>query len=277
MGYKESAILKHNCFACSVLFTWLVVGITTVNALDLGDLVNKDTLEKLGNAKSQNLSPAAQQDSSTHASAAGLEGISNKDQVGSLRQALTQGAEMAVDGLSKENGFLGNDKVRIPLPDSLQKAEKVMREVGMGSYADELITSMNHAAEAAVPEAKSLLIGAFKKMSVADAKNILMGSNDAATQYFRKNTEAGLTEKFKPIVNSSMQKVKLAEKYNQFAEKGVKLGLINQNDANLDDYITSKAMDGLFLMIAEQEKAIRANPLQATGLLAQKVFSAIKF
>jgi len=269
--------LKHNCFACSVLFTWLVVGITTVNALDLGDLVNKDTLEKLGNAKSQNLSPAAQQDSSTHASAAGLEGISNKDQVGSLRQALTQGAEMAVDGLSKENGFLGNDKVRIPLPDSLQKAEKVMREVGMGSYADELITSMNHAAEAAVPEAKSLLIGAFKKMSVADAKNILMGSNDAATQYFRKNTEAGLTEKFKPIVNSSMQKVKLAEKYNQFAEKGVKLGLINQNDANLDDYITSKAMDGLFLMIAEQEKAIRANPLQATGLLAQKVFSAIKF
>jgi len=269
--------LKHNYFACSILFTWLVVGTTVVNALDLGDLVNKNTLEKLGNSKAQNLSPAAQQDSSSHASAAGLEGISNKDQVGSLRQALTQGAEMAVDGLSKENGFLGNDKVRIPLPDSLQKAEKVMREVGMGRYADELITSMNHAAEAAVPEAKSLLIGALKKMSVGDAKDILMGSNDAATQYFRKNTEAGLAERFKPIVSSSMQKVNLAEKYNQFAEKGVKLGLINQNDANLDDYITHKAMDGLFLMIAEQEKAIRANPLQATGLLAQKVFSAIKF
>jgi len=269
--------LKFYYFVCSGLFAWLLAGTSTANALDLGDLVNKDTLEKLGNAKAQNLTPAAQQDSSSHASASGLEGINNKDQVGSLKQALSQGAEMAVEGLSKENGFLGNDKVRIPLPDSLQKAEKVMREVGMGRYANELITSMNHAAEAAMPEAKNLLIGALKKMSVGDAKDILMGSNDAATQYFRKNTEAGLTEKFKPIVSSSMQKVKLAEKYNQFADKGVKLSLINQNDANLDDYITRKAMDGLFLMIAEQEKAIRANPLQATGLLAQKVFSAIKF
>jgi hypothetical protein len=277
MDYKESAILKHYFFACSVLLTWLVVSMTEVNALDLGDLVNKDTLEKLGNVKSQNSPPAEQQDSGNPPSAAGLEGISNKDQVGSLRQALSQGAEMAVDGLSKQNGFLGNDKVRIPLPESLQKAEKLMREVGMGRYADELIASMNHAAEAAVPEARSLLIGALKKMSVGDAKDILMGSNDAATQYFRKNTEAGLTEKFKPIVSASMQKVKLAEKYNQFAEKGVKLGLVNQNDANLDDYITRKAMDGLFQMIADQEKAIRAHPLQATGLLAQKVFSAIKF
>ena len=147
----------------------------------------------------------------------------------------------------------------------------------MGNYADDLTTSMNRAAEAAVPEAKTLLVGAVKSMSVADAKAILTGGNDAATQYFRKNTEAALSDKFKPIVNKSMQKVKLAEKYDQFAGKGVQLGVVDQKDAKLDDYITRKAMDGLFLMMAEQEKAIRANPMQAAGSLAQKVFGALKF
>ncbi|PJC03351.1 MAG: DUF4197 domain-containing protein, partial [Gallionellales bacterium CG_4_9_14_0_8_um_filter_55_61] len=143
-------------------------------------------------------------------------------------------------------------------------------------YADELTTSMNRAAEAAVPEAKTLLVGAVKKMSVEDAKGILLGGSDSATQYFRKTTETQIAGKFKPIVGKSMQKVKLAEKYDQFAGKGVSLGLVDQKDAKLDDYITRKAMDGLFLMMAEQEKAIRANPMQAAGTLAQKVFSAIK-
>ena len=135
---------------------------------------------------------------------------------------------------------------------------------------------MNRAAEAAVPEAKTLLVGAVKKMTVADAKSILTGGDDAATLYFRKNTETALAGKFKPIVGKAMQKVKLAETYDQFAGKGAKFGLVDKRDANLDDYITRKAMDGLFLMMAEQEKAIRANPLQATGDLAKKIFSAIK-
>ena len=152
-----------------------------------------------------------------------------------------------------------------------------MHKVGMGNYADELTTSMNRAAETAVPEAKSLLVGAVKSMSVEDAKGILTGGNDSATQYFRKSTEKALTGKFKPIVTNSMRKVQLAEKYNQFASQGVQYGLVDQKDANLEDYITRKTLDGLFLMIAEQEKAIRENPLQATGALAQKVFSAIKF
>jgi hypothetical protein len=205
-----------------------------------------------------------------------LSSFSNKDQIGSLKQALTQGAETAVSNLAKENGYLGNDKVRIPLPDSLQKADKAMRKFGMGKYSDELITAMNRAAEAAVPEAKTLLVGAIKKMTVADAKGILTGGDDAATRYFRKNTETALTGKFKPIVGKAMQKVKLAEKYDQFAGKGEELGLVDKRDAKLDDYVTRKAMDGLFLMMAEQEKAIRANPLEATGSLAKKVFSAIK-
>lgn len=211
-----------------------------------------------------------------NAPALDLSSFSNKDQIGSLKQALTQGAETAVSNLARKDGFLGNDKVHIPLPESLQKADKTMRKFGMGKYSDELITAMNRAAEAAVPEAKTLLVGAIKKMTVADAKGILTGSDDAATRYFRSNTETALAGKFKPIVGKAMQKVKLAEKYDQFAGKGAKFGLVDERDAKLDDYITRKAMDGLFLMMAEQEKAIRADPLQATGNLAKKIFAAIK-
>jgi len=210
------------------------------------------------------------------ASALELSSFSNKDQVGSLKQALTQGAETAVSNLAKQNGFLGNAKVRIPLPDSLQKADKAMRRFGMGKYSDELITSMNRAAEAAVPEAKALLVSAIKKMTVADAKGILTGGDDAATLYFRKNTETALTGRFEPIVRKAMHKVKLAETYDQFAGKGVQFGLVDERDAKLDQYITRKTMDGLFLIMAEQEKAIRDNPLEATGSLAKKIFAAIK-
>jgi len=206
----------------------------------------------------------------------GLAQFSNKDQVSGLKQALTQGAETAVSNLARKDGYLGNDKVRIPLPEGLQKADKAMRKFGMGKYSDELITAMNRAAEAAVPEARTLFVGAIKKMTVEDAKGILTGGDDAATRYFRSNTETALAGKFKPIVGKAMQKVKLAEKYDQFAGKGAKFGLVDKRDAKLDDYVTRRAMDGLFLMMAEQEKAIRANPLQAAGDLAKKIFSAIK-
>lgn len=206
-----------------------------------------------------------------------LANFSNKDQVGSLKQALGQGIETAVASLSKENGYLGNPKVRIPLPENLQKLDNGLRKLGMGKYADELTTSMNRAAEAAVPEAKALLVTAVKNMSVTDAKNILMGNDDAATQYFRKNTETALSGKFRPIVVNAMQKVQLAQKYDQFAGKGVQMGLVDAKDANLENYVTQKALDGLFVMMAEQEKTIRANPLEATSNLVKKVFSAIKF
>lgn len=243
-------------------FIFLTLFATSAHAFDFGNLEQK--LNNLTNAPAQTANPSA------------LSGISNTDQVSGLKQALKQGAETAVASLSKENGFLGNDRVRIPLPGSLQKAGDLMHTLGMGKYSDDLVTSMNRAAEAAVPEAKTLLVAAVKNMSVSDAKGILMGGNDAATQYFRKNTETALSEKFRPIVANSMQRVKLAEKYDQFAGRGAKLGIVDQKDANLDDYITRKAMDGLFLMMAEEEKAIRANPMQAAGSLAQKVFSAIR-
>jgi hypothetical protein len=205
-----------------------------------------------------------------------LSSFSNREQIASLKQALTQSAQTAVSNLSRKDGYLDNSKVRIPLPDNLQKADRAMRQFGMGKYSDELIISMNRAAEAAVPEAKTLFVGAIKKMTVADAKSILTGGDDAATLYFRKNTETALAGKFKPIVGKAMKKVKLAETYDRFAGKGEKFGLVDKRNASLDDYITRKAMDGLFLMMAEQEKTIREDPLKATGSLAKKILSAIK-
>jgi hypothetical protein len=206
----------------------------------------------------------------------GLAQFSTQDQIESLRQALTQGAKASVSTLAKKDGFLGNPKVRIPLPENLQKADRVMRKIGLGKYSDELITSMNRAAEAAVPEAKKLLVGAIKNMTITDAKNILTGGDDAATRYFRKNTEPGLTASFTPIIVKSMKKVKLAETYDRFAGKGAEFGLIDKRDARIEDYITRKAMDGLFLIMAEEEKKIRDHPLQATGDLAKKIFAAIR-
>lgn len=238
----------------------------SASAFDLNDL--KSRLNELEQPATTSSSPAAKP--------SGLAQFTAQEQATSLKQALTQGVETAVSNLAKENGYLGNDKVRIPLPDNLQKADRSMRKIGLGRYSDELTTSMNRAAEAAVPEAKALLVSAVKSMTVNDAKDILLGKDDAATQYFRGKTETALGSKFKPIVSQSMQKVGLARAYDRFAGRGVRLGLIDERDANLEDYITRKALDGLFYMMAEQEKEIRAHPLQATGDLARKIFSAMR-
>jgi hypothetical protein len=209
------------------------------------------------------------------AHALSLDQLSNKDTAAGLKEALTQGAGKAVGMLGKTDGFLGNPKVKIPLPGGLQKAESLMRSLGMGKYADELEVSMNRAAEAAVPQAKALLVDSIKKMSVEDAKGILTGGDDAATQYFRRTTSGPMAEKFKPIIQKAMAKVKLAEKYDQFAGKAGKLGLVKEEDTHLDNYVTGKTLDGVYLMIAEEEKAIRKDPVGATGSLAKKVFSAL--
>ena len=202
--------------------------------------------------------------------------LSSNDATAGLKEALTQGAGKAVDMLGRENGFLGNPKVRIPLPDKLDRAGKMMRSVGMGKQVDELETTINRAAEAAVPEAKKLLVDSIKSMSVQDAKGILTGGDDSATQYFRRTTSAPLGDKFRPIVQKAITKVKLAEQYNKFAGSAARFGLIGKEDANLDGYVTNKALDGLYKMIAEEEKAIRKDPVSAAGSLAQKVFGALR-
>jgi len=209
------------------------------------------------------------------ARAAGLGDISQQDSSGALRQALTQGASAAVASLGKPNGFLGNPKVKIPLPENLQKAEKLMRKLGMGKHADELIVTMNRAAEAAVPEAKALLLDAVKQMTLQDAKAILTGGDDSVTQYFQRTTSEPLTVKFLPIVRQATERVELAKKYNRYAKQAAKLGLLDKEDASLEAYVTDKALDGLFLMIAEEERAIRKNPLGQASSLLQKVFGAL--
>ena len=211
----------------------------------------------------------------TAAHALSLADISGRDASGGLKEALTQGAGKAVELLGRQDGFLGNPKVRIPLPESVQKVEGLMRGLGMGKQADELLTAMNRAAEAAVPQAKVLWVNSIKQMSVEDAKGILSGGEDSATQYFRRTTSGPLAEKFKPVVRNAMARVKLAEKYDQFAGKAAKFGLVREQDAHLEAYVTQKALDGLYLMIAEEEKAIRKNPAAAAGKLAKKVFGAL--
>jgi hypothetical protein len=205
-----------------------------------------------------------------------LADVSSQDAGGGLKEALTQGAGKAVALLGQNDGFLKNPKVKIPLPESMQTAETLMRGLGMGKQADELITAMNRAAEAAVPEAKDMLVNAVKQMSVEDAKGILAGGDDAGTQYFRRKTVEPLGQKFLPIVKQAMGKVQLADKYEKFAKKGAKFGLVKEEDTHLENYVTKKALDALYLMIAEEEKAIRTNPLGAAGNLAQKVFGALK-
>lgn len=211
----------------------------------------------------------------TSAHAVGLADISNKDAAAGLKEALTRGSQAAVAALGKQDGFLRNDRVRIPLPESLRRVEGMMRGLGLGKYADELVTTMNRAAEAAVVEAKPLLVNAVKSMSVQDAKAILGGGQDAATQYFKRTTSGPLADRFLPIVAKATQKVKLADKYNEFAGKGARFGLVDAKDADLNRYITRKALDGLFLMIAEEERKIRQDPVGAASGMISKVFGAI--
>lgn len=202
--------------------------------------------------------------------------ISNQEATGGLKAALIQSAGAAVGKLGVADGFFKNPKVKIPLPDSLKKAEKAMRMFGMGKQADELVLSMNRAAEAAVPEAKVLLVDAVKKMSVEDVKNVLTGGDDAATRYFKKTTAGPLAEKFLPTVKKATEKVQLAQQYNAYAGTALKYGLVKKEQANIEEYVTQKTLDGLYLMMAEEERAIRKDPVGQASSLVRKVFGALQ-
>jgi hypothetical protein len=202
--------------------------------------------------------------------------LSDEEVSSGLKQALAQSAGVAADKLGTANGFLDNPKVRIPLPGALQKAEGVMRTLGAGKYADNLITAMNRAAEMAVAEGKPLLLEAVEKMPVEDAAKIIGSANDAATQYFRNTTSEALAEKFLPIVKNTTDQANLLKKYKEFANKGVKFGLIADKDANIENYVTQKTLEGLYLVMAEEERAIRSNPMGQTNQLLRTVFGTLK-
>lgn len=202
--------------------------------------------------------------------------LSEADAASGVRAALEKGAVSAVGLLGRADGFLGNPKVRIPLPGVLEDAAKLLRATGQGKRVDELITAMNRAAEAAVPEAKPLLINAVKSMSVEDARKVITGGDNSVTQFFAGRTRDPLAEKFLPIVTRATEKVSLAAKYNAVAGKAMGLGLVKKEEANVQQYVTGKALDGLFLMIGEEERKIRQNPAAAGSAILKKVFGALK-
>jgi hypothetical protein len=205
-----------------------------------------------------------------------LGSFSNADATKAMRAALEQGAQAAVKKLGRTDGFLANPQVHIPLPDSAQRAEKLMRRFGMGNYADELVTTLNRAAEKAVPEARQLLVDSVRKMSVSDAKGILTGGNTSATEYFRRTTRSALHARFLPIVRGATAKVQLAQVYDRYADKAARVGLLREEDTDLDEYVTQKALDGLYFMVGEEEKKIRAHPLEAGSSILREVFGALR-
>ena len=205
-----------------------------------------------------------------------LADLSNAQASQGLKAALEKGAVAAVKSLGQTDGFLGNDKVRIPLPGYLQDAAKLLRSLGQGAKLDELITAMNRAAEAAVPLARDMLVGAVKGMNVQDAKNILAGGETSVTQFFADKTKLPLGKKFLPVVTQATAKVDLAAKYNQIAGKAAGMGLVKGDQANIEQYVTAKALDGLYFMIGEEEKKIRQDPVGSGSALLKKVFGALK-
>jgi Protein of unknown function (DUF4197) len=212
----------------------------------------------------------------SQAHALSLADLTDADASGGVKAALENGALAAVGLLGKTDGFLGNPKVRIPLPGALEDAGKLLKKLGQSKRIDELVTAMNRAAEDAVPFAKDLLVGAVKSMTVVDAKNILKGGDTSVTQFFATKTREPLTGKFLPVVTKSTEKVQLAEKYNRFADKASGLGLVKKEDANIQSYVTGKALDGLYFVIGEEERKLRQNPAGATSSILKKVFGALR-
>jgi hypothetical protein len=207
---------------------------------------------------------------------AGAAGLSNADAALGLKTALERGVLAAVGLLGRPDGFLGNPQVRIPLPGFISDTARFLRAMGRGQQLDELELAMNRAAEAAVPMAKDLLVNAVKTMTVSDARNILAGGETSVTAFFAQKTRDPLAARFLPVVTRATEKVGLAEKYNRVAGKAAGLGLVRQDDANIERYVTRKTLDGLYFVIGEEEKKIRRDPAGSGSAILRKVFGALK-
>jgi hypothetical protein len=207
--------------------------------------------------------------------AAAAQALSETDAASGIRAALEKGAGNAVSLLGHTDGFMNNPQVHIELPGALRSAAKLAKATGQGRKVEELELAMNRAAEAAVPQGRQLLVNAIRGMSVEDGLKILRGGDDAATRFFEAKTREPLGQQFLPIVQQATRKVSLAEKYNAVAGKAAGFGLLKKEDSNIDDYVTGKALDGLFLMIAEEEKKIRQDPVGTGSALLKKVFGGL--
>ena len=210
------------------------------------------------------------------ARALSLGDLTNTEASQGLKTALEKGALAAISLLGKTDGFLGNEKVRIHLPGFMEDAAKLLKMLGQGKHVDELIVAMNRAAEAAVPMAKDLLVSAVNAMTVTDAKKILSGGETSVTGFFAEKTREPLAVKFLPVVTKATEKVGLAAKYNSLAAKAAGMGLMKKEDANIQQYVTGKSLDGLYYMIGEEEKKIRQDPIGTGSAVLKKVFGALK-
>ena len=211
-----------------------------------------------------------------HAQALSLSDLTGAEASTGLKTALERGALAALGSLGRQDGFLSNPKVRIPLPGFLEDAASLMRKLGQGQRIDELVTSMNRAAETAVPQSRDLLVGAVKSMNVTDAKKILSGGDTSVTSFFEEKTRDPLGVQFLPVVTQATQKVGLVEQYNRVAKKAAGLGLLKAENANLQHYVTGKTLDGLYLKIGEEEQKIRKDPVGTDSAVLKKVFGAMK-
>jgi len=199
--------------------------------------------------------------------------LANEDIIGGLKEALVKGTRWAIDELGRADGFLGNERVRIPLPDSLKTVESTLRALRQDRYADEFIETMNHAAEQAVPEAVDILTGAVSQMTVEDARGILDGPDDAATQYFKRTSTDALTERLRPIIEVATARTGVTAAYKRLMNQaGMVTQFLSRDVTDVDGYVTGKALDGLFLLIADEEKRIRKDPVARTTDLLKKVF-----
>jgi hypothetical protein len=217
-----------------------------------------------------------------------LAGLSQDQMVQGLKDALAKGLQQAIAGLGHDGGFLTNLNVKISMPEKLQKVENALRTMKQDKLADDFVATMNHAAEQAVPEAGSVFADALKQMTIEDAKSILSGPNDAATQYFQKTTQTNLYAKFYPIVQKATAQTGVTAAYKNLMEKanvGQSLGsfgsalggsVLGKDSVDVDAYVTNKAMDGLFKMVAAEEQQIRQNPVARTTATLQQVFGALK-
>lgn len=246
----------------------IMIGIVTLTVLGAG-IAGADWMDKVKDLTGKKDKPA-----SADAPAAGGQGKSlDKDTVAAgLKEALTVGSQNAVQAVSLADGFFKNPAIKIPLPEKVQKVEKPLRKIGLGKQIDEFVLTMNRAAEKAAPPAKDIFVGAIKEMTIVDALNILKGGDTAATEYMRSKTYDKLYALFKPTVSKAVMDVGVTKAYQQLVDKGKKSKLIKDESLDLDHHVTSKALDGVFYMVAQEEKKIRKDPVAQVTDLLKKVF-----
>lgn len=202
--------------------------------------------------------------------------LTTADVAEGLKEALIKGISTGSDLASQMDGYFKNPEIKIPFPPEVKKVEDKLRQVGLGSEVDKFVMTLNRGAEDAAKEAKPIFITAIRSMTIQDAWSILKGDPDAATQYLKRTTSAELKNRFKPVIKTSLDKVNATRYYGEIVNRYNQIPLVQKVNPNLDDYATDKAIEGLFIMIAKEEKNIRDNPVARTTELLRRVFGAQK-